>query len=916
MHLNMFPMCVVSRVLSCRGLAAVLAVVALAVSPPVFASSWEVEADPMEERPPAKEGELPELPTSRLQTLLPASPAPVIMISGGIGEEQTAVYDLIAGRPVARHPKRIDLDGFALAPDGKTMAKFEPAAGEAPAALKVFDTRNGRERAALELASPKAPAWIAFVGPHEVAVAQRVEGTPDHQITLFDTRRKSIVWTAPGERVGQLAEQAYATTPNGRYLAVATVAEQRNVVRLFDAETGEIAGEFPIAAMPSGGSVTGLAVSRSGQRLAVLQESSLGVQLMVWNLAENKVADIHDIDMKLRPSTTARDAKTRVEFMGDEHVVLWTSLLLHTPTAEAVHQWPDTRDEAVPVRVVDGGHVLVRRGERWGVEAATPTGLNEKRLAAAEAAEAAEAAAAEAERLRQAAVALPEVPSVSAASAKTIELATASGDWPEGEVSATPAQPLQKPITGTLPGSYAIVVTSVDGQHLLIGSTHGKEFEPLHLLRATPAGGPGTPVQLPADAATTRPLAISPDGSQAVTTTTVPVGEQAYPTTQRLDVWDLETAQHVAGWQLTPTRPNSTESVIDAVLLDANHLLIRTGRAVSVWDIAKRQPVWIAERASVAVPLGGEAVLLGSQHGLTLIDPATGESRGGVDLGLRVQAIVIDPQRPVAAVFGYDSSSGGSRQLSMVDLTTGRVTHTVRLQERLSIQELQFVADEFLLAGNHLLDISQGIVRWSYTGLLQLQQQDRGVWHATQPRELVLRSFELPEPWALDAIRQAADVEPLLGPGMQVALAVDTSEDRLAQLVTRLEAAGLRVSDDAPIRLVGTQSINVIETAEYRHLDGSRRTETAQIKELVRRLAWERAGETLWEVNTTRATHLSSLETPKDGQSLQSKVDDQIAQHQQSNWLLSAVPAVIWGPLERTSLGTTRLTDRGPQAGE
>jgi WD40 repeat protein len=185
-------------------------------------------------------------------------------------------------------PWKSGLQGYALTPDGKTLA----VAGDS---LKLYDVATGREEATLTKGYPRTPTY-ARTGE---LLAWYESGTKygDSGVRVWDADRKQIVTRikahAAGGEVGGKATFSYTRptfTPDGTLLVTSSRGDDRakapaSEVRVWDAATGQ-----PKADLPGSDPV---AVSGDGKLLAMAGRHK--PEVVIWNLttmAEEKVVPL------------------------------------------------------------------------------------------------------------------------------------------------------------------------------------------------------------------------------------------------------------------------------------------------------------------------------------------------------------------------------------------------------------------------------------------------------------------------------------------------------------------------------------------------------------------------------------------------------------------------------------------------
>ena len=251
------------------------------------ATAWRVEADPAATPvvfPPGVNIDIPVPYTNGNDSILyPTAPSRFVLLGGNEDDQKhREVWDLSTGKEVGRLKGHIDIfTPRAFSPDGAYFVAhtlFEP---------KNFDiwrtadsTRIGR---------------IADDGKHLYEIVDFVGPGPGRLVIGSGLSKFFQVWDfLEGKPLAKIAipdkfyPESFTTSPGGRYLAFGVY--YKNWIQIYDMKDGSLAGEYKIDAQNDEHAVRGLSFSPDGKALAAILQTLNTSHLMVWDMADGKVA--------------------------------------------------------------------------------------------------------------------------------------------------------------------------------------------------------------------------------------------------------------------------------------------------------------------------------------------------------------------------------------------------------------------------------------------------------------------------------------------------------------------------------------------------------------------------------------------------------------------------------------------------
>lgn len=296
-----------------------------------------------------------------------------------------------------------------------------------------------------------------------------------------------------------------------------------------------------------------------------------------------------------------------------------------------------------------------------------------------------------------------------------------------------------------------------------------------------------------------------------------------------------------------------------ATLVQDDALLTVSGVGqVALWRIPDLQPVWLAHGKRGATPTlsaGGRVVAVPGERGIALLEAMTGKKLGFLPTdtsGLGPAPLAFDRRGERLAM----CSRGRFR---VWDLLKQTVIRDFAIPFRIGGERLDWIDERtVLVGGRYLVDIDCRVWLWDYekTTPATRMHGDR-LWYVAEgvaKDELVLASAKLPDDGPRQLLTQV-DPDSLLvvKPGMTVSISLSISGDKKREvtesLTKRLEEAGLKVSDQGELKLVGSirpGETHELEIREFGSFKSTTHKATAERLEL----EYQLAGQTVWKYST------------------------------------------------------------------
>jgi hypothetical protein len=344
----------------------------------------------------------------------------------------------------------------------------------------------------------------------------------------------------------------------------------------------------------------------------------------------------------------------------------------------------------------------------------------------------------------------------------------------------------------------------------------------------------------------------------------------AYAAAESLQLWRWKNAslEQAAEWK--PYGDQSSKRIAWTLLLDADRVL--TYRASDpdaiVWDAAKGTEVYRVAHNS-ANPLllspGGKYLVQHSGLWLRFFHAADGRHAGS--LGplsadfLSLAAIAFSPDgKSIAALF--NAPIGMEDTLAVFDAKDGKLVHAIETP-RYS-PSVQWVSEDYLLAGQYLVSLKRAMTVWKYQGLPALVQAfDARAWFAAQTgSEHYLTAAAVPSQDVeskIDAF--VAANQPVLqagdAVGLEVSVAGQSAPADLQQRLTdafrgKLSATGYQIAEGGAFRLrVAVTEKDLGQPLEYRSFGSGGGTLQVPNRRVACQAAFvDSGGKPIWEIST------------------------------------------------------------------
>ena len=363
----------------------------------------------------------------------------------------------------------------------------------------------------------------------------------------------------------------------------------------------------------------------------------------------------------------------------------------------------------------------------------------------------------------------------------------------------------------------------------------------------------------------TKPLAASLDGVGLLL-----YSADAYAAQESLQLWRWKNASLEQAAQWKPYGDQSSKRIAWTLLLDADRVL--TYRASDpdaiAWDAARGTEVYRVAHTSpnpLLLSPGGKYLVQHSGLWLRFFHAADGRHAGS--LGplsadfLSLTAIAFSPDgKSIAALF--NAPIGMEDTLAVFDAKDGKLVHAIETP-RYS-PSVQWVSDDYLLAGQYLVSLKREMTVWKYHGLPALVQSfDSRAWFAAQTgSEHYLTAAAVPSQDVeskIDAF--VAANQPVLkagdAVGLEVSVAGQSPPADLQQRLTdafrgKLSATGYQIAEGGPFRLrVAVTEKDLGQPLEYRSFGSGGGTLQVPNRRVACQAAFvDSGGKAIWEIST------------------------------------------------------------------
>lgn len=710
---------------------------------------WEVKPDPPSVVPPAVTQDIAlRVPDSfgGSDVTYPTAPSVFVAVGGNRdGRSVRQVWDLANRKRVGmiRGEFRID-NPYALSPDGALFA----AKMTFDKGFAVFDTKTGRLVAMCKSDQPFAD-YVDFVGPEWLITGEC--NKPVFHVWNLKTQQVALT-IQPPEHV---AKESVMLSPGRKYLAL--VAGAKLVV--YDLSNGKQVGEANIAKHNNFFELKcqGLAFTPDGKELAGVFDA-FGTHVLCWDVATGQLAARYDFEEKSGLKFTLDRKVGAIDWLGDKTGwLLFGQFIVERQTGQKIYTIPNNtaRADTGPRKVIGSNVVLITIGDN---QQKLVRSLKMSKETLANAAKIVQEGGSATDAI------LPPLKAADTSSARRVTPESRPGSW---SVSPDPAA---KGTTSLSRRTLSLRSAANEPQRILFADPSAAKVAIVCLPGGFNAFDPnqneGKPrevhrydliagkligrTELPG---VTDPIALSPDGARVLM---VDIKERG-----RVDVFDMVTDKHIAGWRPYGKEPADDKGIVWAGFLKADQVLtVNKAGTLILWSLPDCKAVYVMERACEGAPAlsPGRKVLAAYVGGtVRLLDPATGATKGegaspasaaGGRTDIKALAFSADGATLVALV--------NADQLVRWDFTSGKVTADFRSTVAINPfpnsrnQPLECCGpNHVLLDGRVLIDLVHRAHVWSYFGAESgTAGPDGRHWFITgffnQPAGF--RSISLPEP--------------------------------------------------------------------------------------------------------------------------------------------------------------------------
>lgn len=687
------------------------------------------------------------LPSAEGEVLFPVPPSDFVAVgSNRAGDDMREVWNLRSGHAVGMIRGQLDLHApFALSPDGMHLAGVLPWRK----GVAVWSFKTGRELRQFEF-SPE-PHFIQFIGATEL-------------LTINWDKRAFKIWNiADGNLVREIEVSSpirphdLSISPGRQYLAFHTPEEDS--LRIYDLQQAALVRKLSLspplkkgAESRSGLECWGLAFSPDASELAGLLLRGQEAYLGCWNTATGELLVQHKIDYPNGDigSMAGFYRGRRVEWLPDGtgwlllgHAIFDREAGVRVWTAEV-----DAEDPPQARQFLDDEHLMVVAGRR-GARV-----LETLRVAKAER-EAVKKVILSGGSLLDAT--LPAGRAADRSTAKELTLADKSDAW-SAQIDPAPAPPhklvslpfdlkvqsnVVQAVAFSRPDVAQVIVSSMASARRRSpgGDTHA--VQPSRWLDRfdLSAGKALGRLDIPSRCEL---LAVSADGSHIALADT--------EARQRVDVWSVTDARHVAGWRpyadehvqgphvffpadlrhrlrFRERKDQPGNHVTWAEFVDSSHMLtLSSSGKLELWNLPDCRAEYSIKRLRHGLPTfspSRKQLLVWADRSLWLLNPSTGEVLGTLRLPYELHEVGTDWAEQVAAAFHPDGRELATAMMTKAhgtvllhwNLETGELVSEMSLPGLGMSSTLEWCGrGHILLDGATLLDLELKTTVWRFKG--------------------------------------------------------------------------------------------------------------------------------------------------------------------------------------------------------
>ncbi len=809
----------------------------------------------------------------------------------------------------------------------------------------VWDVQAGEGlRKILAGENPGQLSFLDFAGPHRM-------------VTLGSGTM--MVWKLPEGEVESTFKlpdwfdaKSVAFSPGGRY--VTALYDWSKKLRFYDTTTGEIAGE---TSNPSETGCAGLVFSDDGTELAGLFAGSFKkTSLVCWDVATGRVLDHFELEQDLQskiPGASKYQGRALEWFPDKSKWLVYGHAIVDRQVGQPVWNIPvdPSASKIPPRRPVDDQHVALIGGSNRSPVIKSfeiPVETVEK---------ASEIVAGGGTAVD---VGLPPLSQADWSATLKLNLDESPGWQVPSILVADPVEPLMsKPIEIDAAGRTieSAILSGSDTARLLVaanrtGTQTAQEIAQRARSRlasangtgedAAPANGPvslemydlltseqlkAIPINYPAQL-----LGFSLDGTRAAL--------KASESPERIDVWDVETGSHVAGWRPYEKIAGDNQSgrsgrynklhVAGAVFVDANHLLTLNNGAYGrektlvLWELPACRAVYQLDGPETPkLSPDGSTLVVSHGESLRFINALTGEIAGSLSTKGRVDAVGFHHKgNRIAATMTFP----GGNWLTAWNVQDGSVAFEFPLPR--SGSSLQWCGDDYVLLNDSaLIDVEREMVVWTYQlpwGRHVSQNPDGRHWYLVQVSggkpSVRLNAVTLPGPQLADRLAtENPKPSMVLEPGDSISINLQLigsiggrnfTRDVATNLQSRFAKHRIRMTNSSgPTFRMNMSEKNTGETAEFRAMGFRNESgmKSIQVKQIEVKLALESGGTTHWEQNMVFQNASFGMQRIPEGESIESYLDKQMRQ-QAADYVSNLEPPIyVFAEGASIGLGQSQL---------
>lgn len=897
-------------------------------------TAWSVQPDPLAElldfAPPEKPmSQDLKLKSHADQLVFPHRPSYyAALATRDGGKEFIRVLDVRTGRTVGKQfPGKLDhdLNHSALSADGKHIAT---AIDFPDPRILVADTKKGDVLQNIELDKGHRINDVAFAGPGQliavvnesfqdtkVGIWEIVEGKPLASVDLkVDPEEKHF-----NRRYG---EHSLAVSPGGRYFALL----MDNVVCVYEAATGKLAGEVELETDKHSGSGSGLAFSAAGDELAVVS----GSFEKTISLIDIKTGEITSSTQVLKGDFDQLHLGRGgfpIQFLSDIGCFLLDGkLVVETSTGEGVFG----------INAFDGPAKVLPNARVVGIYEGNHSGtvFGEYRLPKAEIARLTET-------LKSGGTLfdglLGPAKEGDVTAAEVLSIPPPGVEWKMEPIVRPEAAKREKPIKLPNPEDSFIhgtqPVLSLSGNKFAwlpeLSKGHSKLFA------ADVANGKleGDIEVLP----NSRALDISPDGSLVLVAITKEHSRDNAKA-KRLEVYSIPQKKHVLAWKVEAPPASDTKHgnagnanlFAEAYFIEKNQVLTRQddGRIV-LWELPAVKAKYVLDSKSKLAGFspGRRYALLHSQEQKMLrwLEVKTGKWCGEWEYdGWLDPALAFSPTGDKIAQV---TTANGYTMVRLFNTASGEQIKEMVIPPLYSqADRLNWNDDRYLLIDTILLDLENGAPTWRYSlaGRPLIGPDGRYWWSNADRGMTTLTPTQVPS----DEVRKQVaklkpkPIAPLIAPGSRVSIHIGglagglNPADALQMLTEQVKARGWIVDNNAPYRLFAS-SQEGSEQVTYESfggfgLSGGARSQTVSVRKVTTTYRiTDNTGKDVWKVEFSSSANAPFFISLQEGQNLQQEINKNFDASLRSSINGVSIPLVIFPQDAYHKLNHSVLTDDG-----